>query len=105
MADNPSTPNFTSTELAAVDHLITHLQSQGVKQDDPKPLTTPVAGVVASAVVSTAGVLCLKVPDDNAKLQQIADPASQLKTSTTLANLIELRSRAVKSIAQNAADK
>jgi hypothetical protein len=101
MPDKPNTPNFTSTELSAIDHLITHLQAQGVGQNDPVPLTTPVAAVVASAVLSTAAVLCIKVPDDNAKLQQIADLGSQLKGSTTLANLIALRSRAVQSIAES----
>jgi hypothetical protein len=94
-------PNFTATELATIDQLITHLQAQGVGQDEPTPLTTPVAVVVTQAVLSTAAVLCLKVEGDNAKIQQIADLASQLKTTTTLANLIELRNRAVKSMASS----
>ena len=97
----PDNPNFTAAELSALDSVITHLQSKGVGANEPTPLTTAVIAVVAQATLATVAVLCTKVPEDNDKLQQIASLASQLKSTTTLNNLMELRSRAVKSIAQS----
>jgi len=98
MPTDPKGAQFSRKELAAIDHLIEQLKAKGVAASDPTPLTTPVAAVVAEAVVATVAVLCTNVPEDNAKIQQLRDLASQLRSSTTLDNLIELRARALKSM-------
>jgi hypothetical protein len=98
MATDPNGPKFSQKELAAIDHLIEQVKAQGGGADSPVPLTTPVAAIVAQAVIATVAVLCVKVPEDDTRIQQIGDLAAQLKSSTTLDNLIQLRERALKSM-------
>lgn len=86
---------FTQAELAQLDALITRLQEDGADANAVVPLWTPVAAVVARAVVSTAAVLCVKVESDAAKVAQIEELAKSLETTTSLSNLVELRRRAV----------
>ncbi|EGR0268965.1 hypothetical protein FMH15_20300 [Vibrio alginolyticus] len=96
---------FTQSELAAIDSLISQLQEQGVNKYEAVPLFTPVAGVVARAVVATAAVLCAKVESDAEKIKQLEDIAESLDSTTTLAGLIELRNRAVRANAKVAASE
>lgn len=88
---------FTPAELAQLDALITKLQEDGAEPDTIVPLFTPVATVVTRAVIATAAVLCVKVEADAAKIKQIEELAKSLETTTTLSNLISLRSQAVQS--------
>lgn len=87
--------SFTPSELAALDAVITQLQEQGVDPAKNIPTFTPVAAVIAEAVLSTAAVLCVKVPADGEKVSQLKALAESLESNTTLTNLIELRKRAV----------
>ena len=87
---------FTASELAAIDLLITIMQEEGSPFGDIRPTFTPVAAIVARAVIATAAVTCAKVPEDADKVMQIEAIASSLEGTTTLADLMELRSSAVK---------